>query len=329
MNVKHVISFVAGVVTGWSITRILHRNTKTATPEKTIHEQTEQHQDNKPAMMGMRKFSEREKRAIQRMIDGTANSYSYVLINIYNDIYYSRNVEFRYGKDKSDLVFYRADINQVSHDELLEIENEIMEISLLISYLQANGLIYLIENTSVNQLDSVGGFIKDGLTPISKEIDSNIARILHDSLNHRVFAGYTLRELAANGFMSIEERTLVEATAQTQETQKMVGEAKRQADAANEQAAEAKQQTMIAHKQTKLSYWALILSIFSVIISVGASIGVAKYITMDVKVDSTQVETITSQLKQIEERIDSVNLLLGRNQVKADKVQNKKQDKIK
>ena len=324
MNVKHVISFVAGVVTGWSITRRLYRKTKTATPEKPTPEQTEQHQDNKPTMMGMRKFSEREQRAIHRMIEGTANSYSYVLINIYNDIYFSRNVEFRYGKDKSDLVFYRADINHISHDELLEIENEIMEISLLISYLQANGLIYLIERTSVNELDSVGGFIKDGLTPISMEIDSNIARILHDSLNHRVFVGYTLRELAANDFMSIEERTLVEAKPQTQETHNMVGEAKRQADAANEQAAEAKQQTMIAQKQTKLSYCALILSILSVIISVGASIGVAKYITMDVKVDSTQVEEITLQLKQIEERIDSVNLQLGGNQVIVDKDQNKK-----
>lgn len=89
--------------------------------------------------------------------------------------------------------------------------------------------------------------------------------------------------------MSIEERTLVEAKAQTQETHNMVGEAKRQADAANEQAAEAKQQTMIAQKQTKLSYRALILSILSVIISVGASIGVAKYITMDVKVDSNSM----------------------------------------
>lgn len=327
MNVKHVISFVAGVVTGWSITRRLYRKTKTATPEKPNHEQAEHYQENTQSMMGMRKFSEREQRAIQRMIDGTANSYSYVLINIYNDIYYSRNVEFCYGKDKSDLVFYRADINQVSHDELLEIENEIMEISLLISYLQANGLIYLIENTSVNELDSVGGFIKDGLTPISMEIDSNIARILHDSLNHRVFVGYTLRELAVNDFMSIEERTLVEAKAQTQETHNMVGEAKRQADAANEQATEAKQQTMIAQKQTKLSYCALILSILSVIISVCASIGVAKYITMDVKVDSTQVEEITLQLKQIEERIDSVSLQLGRNQVIVDKDQNKKQEK--
>jgi hypothetical protein len=238
------------------------------------------------------------------MIDGTSNSYSYILFNAYNDICYSRNVEFQYGKYKSYLVFYRSDVNQVRHEELLEIENEFMEISLLISYLQANGLIYLIENTSDDELDKVGGFIKDGLQDISMELDSNIAKILHDSLNHRVFVGYTLRELAANGFMSIEERTLVEAKEQTQETHNM--------------ARESQQQTMVAKKQTRLSILALLFSIASVIISVCANIGVAKYITMDVKVDSAQVKAI---MTQIEERIESVNIQLKKNQNKVEKVQ--------
>jgi len=265
---------------------------------------TESCQEPQKVNMGMRKFSEREQRAIQRMIDGTSNSYSYILFNAYNDICYSRNVEFQYGKYKSYLVFYRSDVNQVRHEELLEIENEFMEISLLISYLQANGLIYLIENTSDDELDKVGGFIKDGLQDISMELDSNIAKILHDSLNHRVFVGYTLRELAANGFMSIEERTLVEAKEQTQETHNM--------------AREAQQQTMVAKKQTRLSILALLFSIASVIISVCANIGVAKYITMDVKVDSAQVKAI---MTQIEERIESVNIQLKKNQNKVEKVQ--------
>ena len=196
MRVKQALAFVAGVVTGWTVTRKLLRKADTAIKEKTNNELAMLGQENKPAIMGMRKFSEREQRAILRMIDGTASSYSFVLVNIYNDIYFSRSVEFCYGKDKSHLVFYRADPYQVSHDELLEIENEIMEISLLISYLQTNGLIYLIENTSDNELNTAGGFMKDGLSTISMELDSNVARILFDSLNHRVFVGYTLRELA-------------------------------------------------------------------------------------------------------------------------------------
>lgn len=325
MRVKQALAFVAGVVTGWTVTRKLLRKADTAIKEKTNNELAMLGQENKPAIMGMRKFSEREQRAILRMIDGTASSYSFVLVNIYNDIYFSRSVEFCYGKDKSHLVFYRADPYQVSHDELLEIENEIMEISLLISYLQTNGLIYLIENTSDNELNTAGGFMKDGLSTISMELDSNVARILFDSLNHRVFVGYTLRELAANGFMSIEERTLVEAKAQTQETHNMVGEAKRQADAANEQAAEAKQQTQVAKRQSKLSVYALMFSIISILISVCASIGVAKYITMDVKIDSIQVETITKKMSAIEERLDTLNLQMQKNQVFSEKPKAPKQ----
>ncbi len=331
MNAKHTVSFLVGLVTAWTVTWMLLKWVKRTSQSDagTKCRKTESCQDSKTLNMGMRKFSEREQRAIQRMIDGTSNSYSYVLFNAYNDICYSRNVEFQYGKYKSHLVFYRADVNQVRPDELLEIENEIMEISLLISYLQANGLIYLIEKTSDDELDKVGGFIKEGLQDIRMELDSNIAKILYDSLNHRVFVGYTLRELAANGYMSIEERTLMEAKTMTQETRNMVDEAKRQAEAANVQASEAQQQTLVAKKQTRLSILALLFSIASVIISVCASIGVAKFITMDVKIDSTQVEAITTQMKQIEERIDSVDIKLQCNQDKVEKAQAKKSETVK
>ena len=322
MNYKYVISFISGFAA--SLLLCMVRKSCKLEIQSASNEATDN--KNEHISTAMRSFSEREKLAIRRMIEGTDGSYSYLLINAYNDIFYSKLVEYQYDKDKSYLVFYRQDV-PFDHNEFLEIENEIMEISLLISYLRSNGLIYLIENTSVNELHNSGGFSKDGLKEISMELDKNISKILFESLNHRIFVGNTLRELAAHDYKSIEERTWEEAKAQTQETHNMVGEAKRQSDAAKEQATEAKQQTMIAQKQTKLSYCALILSILSVIISVCASIGVAKYITMDVKVDSIQVEEITLQLKQIEERIDSVSLQLGRNQVIVDKDQNKKQEK--
>lgn len=313
MNIKHAVSFLVGMITGRAVMHVLHKRTKEPTLEGNNAQPTTGIEIAKiNSSTGMRKFSEREQQTIRRLIEGTANSYSYVLFNVYNDVTYRRNVEFQYGKDKSQLVFYRKSLDQVTPDELLEIENEIMEISLLISYLQANGLIYLIENTSVNVLNEAGGFLKDGLVGVGMDLDSNIAKILHDSLNHRVFVGYTLRELASNGFKSIEERTLAEA-------QSMVGEAKRQADAADVQAGEAKQQTVIAHKQTRLSIWAVILSIVSIIIGVISSVLVAKYITMDVRVDSRQIDSITSRMKEIEERIDSVNFQLQRNTDKGDK----------
>ena len=292
MNIRRVLAFVIGGVTGLFLTRKLQRSN-----QKTMSVTFSQ-KDNAldVAPTNMRRFSEREQKAIQLMINGTNGDYSYLLINVYNDIFYQKKVEFRHGKDKSWLVFYRASMNEVAHNEFLEIENEIMEISLLISYLRGNGLIYLIENTSVNELDSVGGFLKDGLGEILMEIDSNIANILYESLNHRVFVGYTLRDIASNNFKSIEVRTL--------------DEAKRQAEAATIQAQEAAEQTKTAKKQTWLSYLAIFIAIAAIIIGVFSSIWVAKNVVMDVKVDSTQVEAVTRQLNEIGNKVDSLNTTL-------------------
>ena len=301
--IKKAITFVAGCITGFLLVRVFKGelqevlSTYPNSKEKTI--------DLTPT--NMRRFSEREQKAIQLMIDRTNGDYNFLLINIYNDIFFRKKVEYRHGKDKSWLVFYRASMDEVDHNEFLEIENEIMEISLLISYLRANGLIYLIERTSVNELDTAGGFLKDGLGEILMELDSNISKILFDSLNHRVFVGYTLRDLAANGFKSIEERTLEEAKLQTIETKKIVSEAKRQADAATTQAQEAIAQTIITKKQTCLSYIAIIIALIAIVVGTFSSVWVANNVVMDVKVDSTQVNAINSRLNTIVEKVDSLS----------------------
>ena len=256
------------------------------------------------------------------MIEGTDGSYSYLLINAYNDIFYSKSVEYQYGKDKSYLVFYRQDV-PFDHNEFLEIENEIMEISLLISYLRSNGLIYLIENTSVNELHNSGGFFKDGLKEISMELDKNISKILFESLNHRIFVGNTLRELAANDYKSIEERTLEEAKAQTQETHNILGEARRQAESAVTQAQEAVVQTKMAKSQMHLSYLAILIAIVAIVVGAFSSIWVAKNIVMDVRIDSTQTEVLNNNLMKIEDKADSILFKLTETKNKIE-VKNKK-----
>lgn len=301
---KTAIAFVSGLITGFLLVRVF--NEKKQEAKLTCFDSKENTTEIYPT--NMRKFSEREQKAIQLMIDKTNGDYSFLLINIYNDIFYRKKVEYRHGKDRSELVFYRASMDEVDHNKFLEIENEIMEISLLISYLRNNGLIYLIENTSVNELDTAGGFLKDGLLEVRMDLDSNIANILFASLNHRVFVGYALRDLAANGFKSIEERTLEEAKQQTLETKKIVSEAKRQADAATTQAQEAAKQTKMAKKQTCLSYVAIIIALIAIAAGAFSSVWVAKNIVMDVKVDSTQVNTINSQLNTIAEKVDSLSL---------------------
>ncbi len=245
----------------------------------------------------MRKFSDREKEAIIAIVRGAAQSHNYVLCNVYNDIFHQKQVEF-IAANSGELVFYRQNVANFNMDEMFEVENEIMEVSLLIDYLRENGLIYQIQNTGQNQLTSIGGFDKTGLMPAHMALDNNVSQILLDALNHRIFVGETLKDIVTNNFLSVEERLLSEAN--------------RQANSANVQANEAIVQTKTARKQTWLSLFALFFSVISIIIGVMSSIWVAKSITMDVKIDTTQVKTITTKLSGIEERIDSVNMQLQR-----------------
>lgn len=305
----------------------------------------------------MRKFSDREKQAIKKMTDGVANSYSYVLVNCYDDIFYCRKVEFHYDEDQSILVFCKEKQQEISSDNILEIENEIMEVSLLIEYLRRNGLIYLIDDSSSEKPKrDIANFDKQNYPyEIQKELDQKVARELYQSMNHRIFVGQTLKDYVANGFKSLDEMALDEARQQTKETCNLltearkqsqaavdqVVEARRQADAACEQIKEASRQasaaetqaieaakqttyaqaqtenaqtqTQLAQKQTKTAHWqtiislvAVALSIIAIIVGAVTSIWVARNITMDVKVDSTQVEQINDKLDRIKDRIDSL-----------------------
>lgn len=307
----------------------------------------------------MRKFSDREKQAIKKMTDGVANSYSYVLVNCYNDIFYYRKVEFHFDEDQSILVFCKEKQQEISSDNILEIENEIMEVSLLIEYLRKNGLIYLIDDSSREKPKrDIANFDKRNYPyEIQKELDQKVARELYQSMNHRIFVGQTLKDYVANGFKSLDEMALDEARQQTKETCNLltearkqsqaavdqVVEARRQADAACEQTKEASRQasaaetqaieaakqttyaqaqtenaqtqTQLAQKQMKTAHWQTIISLVAVALSIIAiivgsvtSIWVARNITMDVKVDSTQVEQINDKLDRIKDRIDSLNM---------------------
>ena len=232
------------------------------------------------AFYNMRKFSAREQQVIQLMIEGSNHSHNYLPINVYNDIFYRKKVEFLYGEDRSYLVFYRQNTSSVTPNELFEIENDIMEVSLLLSYLCDNGLIYLIEDTDTNKLSKAGGFLKGGLTAISKELDPKISNILFESLNHRVFVGNTLKEIAANKFKSIEERTLEEA----------------------------KRQSASAKRQTRLSYIAILIAIVAPIIGSYISFWSSKNMVTNVKIDSCQTASIIECLDNIGNRIESVQI---------------------
>lgn len=163
----------------------------------------------------MRRYSDTEKDTIKRIISDSSNL-TYVLVNAYNDIFYAKKVEYQY-KGGGKLIFYKKDITDFAVNELFEIENEILEVSLLLNHLEREGLIYLIEDSSDNnKLDIIGGFPTENLVPVGKSLDTNINEILHRSCNHRVFVNQTLKDLAMNDFKTVEDMTLEKACIQTE-----------------------------------------------------------------------------------------------------------------
>ena len=168
----------------------------------------------------MRKFSQTEQRTIRNLVNNASGSLSYVLANAYNDVFYQRRVKYSKGK----LIFYLEDVNTLNDvDDILSIEKEIIDISFLLDYLIKNRYINIIEDpSSADPLEEIGGFLADGLTPIEKPIDSSVAKILENALNHRVFISEDLIQLVNNDFKTVEEMALDEARKQTNYSRRSV-----------------------------------------------------------------------------------------------------------
>lgn len=165
----------------------------------------------------MRKFSNSEQAVIRRLVSHAKTSLSYVLINVYNDVFFQRKVEYKNGQ----LVFYREIDTIHDVDDFLSIEKEIIDTSFLIAYLKENRYIYLIDDNSIGDgLKEVGGFIKEGLTPISKDLDKRVCAILDEAMNHRVFVSTDLIQLVDDNFKTLEEQALEESRKQTEYSRK-------------------------------------------------------------------------------------------------------------
>lgn len=163
----------------------------------------------------MRKFSNLEQTAIRALVRGVQNSHSYLPINAYQDIFYQKNIGFR--DSACELIFYRP-IDQINHDEILEIESEIIEISLLLGYLEENRLIYYLhEDTRPEDLIHEMGIRNNepGVYQITKSFDVGAYNHLVHAINHRVFVSQELKDIVANDFETIEEKSFKESRTQT------------------------------------------------------------------------------------------------------------------
>lgn len=179
---------------------------------------------------------------------------SYLLVNAYRDIFNHLRVKFKYdpNADQQQLVFYR-DVNYQYDASILNdvrlVENNILETSLLLNYLEKEELIYLIEPSADSVLDEVGLFAVDSDEQmISVPLDSHVAFILFKSMNHRIYIGETLKCLVDDNFRSTQDKVLDETIKLTDETKNLNRNTERQINKIKDQ----NQIAFLQFKETQL-----------------------------------------------------------------------------
>ena len=233
----------------------------------------------------MRKFSEFEKECIRYIVNLSRNNLSFVLVNAYNDIFYREKIEYKINT--THLKFYR-DIDNVSVDEILSIEKEIVIKSLLIKYLVDNRYIFLVNDTTSDQDITLGNFLKDGLIPFQKDISPEISEVLSYSALNRIFVSFDLVYLVENGFRTIEDEALEESRKQTEK----------------------------AGETIKLSGWAIFISSVSILVAILVPICYNSTIKVDYNQekrilikDSLRNRDIINHLESIETKIESIQII--------------------
>ena len=164
----------------------------------------------------MRLFNEKEKLIIKKLVNESLYTLMYLPINLFDDIFNSRNVGFD-GNDMQ-LVFPHKELDNQTRDDEISIYNEILNRVLLIDYLEKEGLVYIVPvSSSINKQTEIGNICRINTT--SLKIDENIGNILLKCMNHPIYISETLRNYVNNGFKSLEEQALYQAKIQTKNSQ--------------------------------------------------------------------------------------------------------------
>lgn len=143
----------------------------------------------------MKAYSIVEKRVIMLLVrDGYGES-NYLPINAFDDIFYKENVEFAY-KPKPQLIFYYPEVEEVTKDRVLGINDAICKMALCIKELADDRYITFLPNSSNSQLSGIKGFDSSGLKTVGMDLPQNIADIMFNCLNNSVIVSEKLKELA-------------------------------------------------------------------------------------------------------------------------------------
>ena len=275
-----------------------------------------------------RRFSDREKSIVGYICEHRDDP-TFVLVNVFNQWFDNTGISF--DLETGDVVYGYGDFSEVNVNKILSDENGIIEIALLIKYLESNNYIYLVRKVKEDlPKKPKGNWAK--LT-ISNELPQDIAEIIRHTFR-RVYVSYDLVHFVDNGFKTYEDAQLENATKQLETsnisllaskenidiakqlvktTQDQLKVLREQTISVQEQAGEAKEQTKEAQKQTKNSRTTLCISIAAIFVStllpfiVPRCTGVEDY-QNDILKSINQTKTIVeSSADSICTKLDSLN----------------------
>ncbi len=166
----------------------------------------------------MRRFSYEENQVISMLITHTAGTQPFLPINLFNDIFQTGTVGF---DCKQSLLFFQMQYGQAPNIEyMMDVYNKLLEKTMLLEYLQSEGLVYIVHMaTTTNSLYTTGTIGKPSQT-VQYPVDKSISQALFQYMNEPIYVGETLKAYVETGFKSLEDLSLQEAQKQTSESRK-------------------------------------------------------------------------------------------------------------
>lgn len=214
----------------------------------------------------MRLLTKREKEFIRRFIDVTSTQRNINCVYVYAKLMGDKiGIDFVNGY----LLYYTDAINFLP---LTQAEQDLIDITLLLQYLDETG--YLVF-TKTDALGSIN--IKQGVLCEKKQLSDEVAYLIKNYADSKIYITSTMIELVKNDFKSLEEQMLDEAKQQT---------------------GEAKQQTDETIKQRRMSCITIALSVFSIIASVCLPV-----VCSNVHLDDKQFDDIRNNINAASDSI--------------------------
>ena len=233
----------------------------------------------------MRKFSVKEQNIIKHIYEDYKNSQNgYILGNVF---WYELN------KNGANIANGCIEVNQGDEacERILSAEKDIRDVYFLLSYLEDNRYIYLMDNPSLSSSNEKGDVVT---TPDSLKVCCSISQkcteYIKRTITQRFFITQEFVDLVESNFTTYEDIQLEEARNQTKQ---------------------ARNQTEQAREQIKWSICAVILALISIICAIWVPKCSSTTINQEqfdsIKVISKEMNNNLKTIEQNQEKLDSIS----------------------